>query len=126
MDGLTNGVSYSFDVAARNRTGTGLGSGPSETVIPWPSSRWKPAAQAPLSWMVRRLFVAGDEMFSRAYAHYLAAPFDPEGLPWGQIGPGYQGENSGDVLPVSEAAVPRTRSDGAVCIYYVGGSTWSG
>jgi hypothetical protein len=123
--GLENGAPYTFEVTARNGAGTGRGSGPSETVTPWPSSSWRPASAMRLQAFARQPFIVGEELFARDYTRYLAAPFAADGLPWGQIGPGYQGDTSSS-FPRFEASVARPTGDAAACIYYLGGFDGTG
>jgi len=119
--GLENGLSYTFEVTARNSAGEGPGSGPSELVTPWSSSTWRPAIFSALQPYARTPFIAGEELFAHNYARYLVAPLGADGLPWGQIGPGWEGGDSFASFAHFEASAARTIGDATTCVYYVGG-----
>jgi hypothetical protein len=121
IGGLENGLAYTFEVTARNAAGEGRGSGQSDLVTPWASATWRPATSMAKQFVARKPFIAGDELFARSYARYLAAPFGADGLPWGQIGPGWEGGNVSATFPRFEAAAARPTGETSACIYYVGG-----
>jgi len=125
IGGLENGLAYTFEVTARNAAGEGRGSGQSEIVTPWASATWRPATLMVTQLFARKPFIVGDELFARNYTRYLAAPFGADGLPWGQIGPGWEGGDSSATFPHFEAAAARPTGEATTCVYYVGGFDWT-
>jgi hypothetical protein len=91
---------------------------PSDVVIPWPSSTWRPSGS--LGCFRSYALFAGNTLFATAYPSSFTAPLDGEGLPWAAIG---LGGSTGVVRPrhLNEAAAAVPLSSSAACLVLTGG-----
>jgi hypothetical protein len=120
LPGLKPGYSYTFQVTARNDKGSGPSSGPSGDVVPFASTRWRPV---PGLGGGRSPVVVADDLFVfGAQSGWGALPLDDAGIPWTQIGPGWQGNarTHGMWAQAFHRVDERT-----VCAYQVGGDIWT-
>src|SRR5213079_2777162 len=95
-------------------------SGPSDEVVVTASPRWRPIPWASGG---RSPVVVADDLFIFGQQQgHGALPLDPDGFPWTQIGPGYQGNarTHGFFAQAFRRVDERTG-----CAYQVGGDFWT-